>query len=173
MKDNKGITLIALVITIIVLLILAGITINTGMESIKKANLEGLKTNMLLIETKAKEYVENASFKLGVNPNTDTMYEKAKENLVGDDKGAVVNSDDEIVSDLLNMGITQEDINRGKVYKLTTQNLEKMGINNVQSNNDEGWYVIVYNIEDTSAEIYYTNGYQGKYSLTDIEKIEI
>ena len=101
------------------------------------------------------------------------MYEKAKENLVGDDKGAVVNSDDEIVSDLLNMGITQEDINRGKVYKLTTQNLEKMGINNVQSNNDEGWYVIVYNIEDTSAEIYYTNGYQGKYSLTDIEKIEI
>ena len=62
-NNQKGITLIVLIITIIILIILAGITIYTGKESIQKANLEGLKTNMLLIETKAREYVENASFK--------------------------------------------------------------------------------------------------------------
>ena len=55
-KNNKGITLIALTITIIILLILASITIYSGKESIKKAQLESLKTNMLLIKAKAKEH---------------------------------------------------------------------------------------------------------------------
>ena len=54
---NKGITLVALTITIIILLIIAGISISVGKSMIKKANLEELKTNMLLIKTKGKEYV--------------------------------------------------------------------------------------------------------------------
>ena len=58
-KNNKGITLIALTITIIILLILASITIYSGKESIKKAQLESLKTNMLLIKAKAKEEAKN------------------------------------------------------------------------------------------------------------------
>ncbi len=175
MKKNnqKGITLVVLTITIIILVILAGVTIYTGKDSIQKANLEGLKTNMLLIEAKSKEYLENASFKLGVNPNRDTMYNDAKENLSGEDKGTVVSADDGIVEKLLNIGIKQEDIDKGKVYKLTTENLEKMGINDVKSNDEEGWYIIVYNLEETTAEIYHTIGYQEKYSLTDIEQIEI
>lgn len=172
-NNQKGITLIVLIITIIILIILAGITIYTGKESIQKANLEGLKTNMLLIETKAREYVETASFKLGVNPNTDTMYTDAKENLSGEDKGTVITADDGIVKNLLNIGIKQEDIDQGKVYKLTTDNLQKMGINDVESNDEKGWYIIVYNIEETTAEIYNTTGYNGKYSLTDIERIEL
>lgn len=174
-KNEKGITLVVLTITIIILLILAGITVYTGKDSIQKANLEGLKTNMLLIETKAREYVENASFDLGIDPQnaTEEMKTNARNELNGEDKGTLVTSDDAIVKDLLNIGIKQEDIDNGKVYKLTTENLEKMGINEVESNDEEGWYVIVYNIDDTTAEIYYTIGYQGKYSLTDIEQIEL
>ena len=71
---NKGITLIALTITVIVLLIIAGITLSVGSNMIKKANLEKLKTDMLLIRTKGKEYVENANFKLG--PNVDDAEDK-------------------------------------------------------------------------------------------------
>ena len=175
-KNNQnGITLVILTITIIVLIILAGITIHTGTESIRKANLEGLKTNMLLIETKAREFVENASFDLGIDPEnaTDEMKTNAQRELNGEDKGTLVTSDDSITSQLLNIGISQEDIDNENVYKLTTENLEKMGINNVESNDEEGWYVIVYNIKDTTAEIYHTIGYDGKYSLTDIEQIEL
>lgn len=174
-KNEKGITIVVLTITIILLLILAGITVYTGKDSIQKANLEGLKTNMLLIQTKAREYVENASFDLGIDPQnaTEEMKTNAKNELNGEDKGTLVTSDDAIVKDLLNIGIKQEDIDNGKVYKLTTENLEKMGINEVESNDEEGWYVIVYNIDDTTAEIYHTIGYQGKYSLTDIEQIEL
>ena len=174
-KNEKGITIVVLTITIILLLILAGITVYTGKDSIQKANLEGLKTNMLLIQTKAREYVENASFDLGIDPQnaTEEMKTNAKNELNGEDKGTLVTSDDAIVKDLLNIGIKQEDIDNEKVYKLTTENLEKMGINEVESNDEEGWYVIVYNIDDTTAEIYHTIGYQGKYSLTDIEQIEL
>ena len=45
LRDNKGITLIALSITIIVLLILAAVTIGGGNESIKMS-----KNNKLVVE---------------------------------------------------------------------------------------------------------------------------
>ena len=68
-KEEKGVTLIVLVITIIVLSIIASIGYFNGKEVIQKAKLESLKTNMLLIQAKAKECVENATFKMGINPD--------------------------------------------------------------------------------------------------------
>ena len=65
-KNEKGITLVALAITIIVLLIIAGIGYNYGKEAIQKAQLEELRTNMLLIEAKAKGLVEEVNFKIGL-----------------------------------------------------------------------------------------------------------
>ena len=69
MKDiiekNNGVTLLALVITIVVLLIIAGITVYEGKETINRSKLEELRTNMLLIQAKSKEYVEEANFKIG------------------------------------------------------------------------------------------------------------
>ena len=114
-KNENGITLVVLTITIIVLIILAGITVYNGKDSIQKANLEGLKTNMLLIETKAREYVENASFDLGIDPQTATeeMKLNAQNELTGEDKGTVVTYDDDISGELMNIGISEEDIREG------------------------------------------------------------
>lgn len=60
-KKEKGITLVALAITISVMLVLISIAITGGSEIIKNANLENLKTNLLLVKAKAKEVVENAA----------------------------------------------------------------------------------------------------------------
>lgn len=168
-KREKGITLIALAITIIVLLILASITISGGTDAIKRANLESLKTNMLLVQTKAREYVENASFKLGVNPTEEKEVE-ARQELK---EGTVVNSGNAIESELISFGISEDDINSGNVYQLTTEDLESMGIKDVDSDDENGWYIIVYDIDNVSAEIYHTVGYEDKHSLTDIEQIEL
>ena len=46
-KNNSGITLIALTVTIIVMIILATIGINSGKEIIKKSKIQTLQTNML------------------------------------------------------------------------------------------------------------------------------
>lgn len=60
-KRNNGVTLVALIVTVIILLIIAGIATYSGIGIIRNANLEALKTNMLLIEAKAKEYVEEVN----------------------------------------------------------------------------------------------------------------
>ena len=174
-SNQKGITMIALTITIILLFILSGIAIYSGKDTIRRENLEELKTNMLLIQTKAREFVENASFDLGIDPQnaTEEMRANAQNELNGEDKGTLVEEGDPIESELLSIGISQNDIDNGNVYKLTTQNLENMGIKDVESNDTDGWYVIVYDITNTTAEIYNTIGYEGKYSLTDLEQLEL
>ena len=53
---------------------------------------------------------------------------KAKSELTGADKGEQISSDDSIVSQLTIMGINPDDITNGNVYKLTTENLNNMGI---------------------------------------------
>ena len=160
-KNNKGITLIALTITIIILLILASITIYSGKESIKKAQLESLKTNMLLIKAKAKEYVEQASFKNGVNKSE--ISEEAKNELKGKEANA---------SDYSKQNIT---INWGEIlYKLTSDNLKEMGLKDVKLGSNEE-YLVKYNIKDVTVEVYNTSGYENNgttvYSLSELEKI--
>ena len=161
MKKYKGITLIALTITIIILLILASITIYSGKESIKKAQLESLKTNMLLIKAKAKEYVEQASFKNGVNKSE--ISEEAKNELKGKEANA---------SDYSKQNIT---INGGEIlYKLTSDNLKEMGLKDVKLGSNEE-YLVKYNIKDVTVEVYNTSGYENNgttvYSLSELEKI--
>ena len=156
-KNNKGITLIALTITII----LASITIYSGKESIKKAQLESLKTNMLLIKAKAKEYVEQASFKNGVNKSE--ISEEAKNELKGKEANA---------SDYSKQNIT---INGGEIlYKLTSDNLKEMGLKDVKLGSNEE-YLVKYNIKDVTVEVYNTSGYENNgttvYSLSELEKI--
>ena len=62
LKNNKGITLMTLVITIIVLLIIVSITVNYGIDSINKAQIQNMQTNMLLIEAKAKNMLKMQIF---------------------------------------------------------------------------------------------------------------
>ena len=54
MKRNNGITMVALIITIILILILAGIPIGVGSKVIKQSELENLKTNMMLIKVNGR-----------------------------------------------------------------------------------------------------------------------
>ena len=59
-NKNRGITLASLVITIIVLLIIAGISVYSGTDIIKRAKLEELKTNMLQISIKDQNGSESS-----------------------------------------------------------------------------------------------------------------
>ena len=88
MKDNKGITLIALVITIIVLLILAGVSIamltgDNGLltkannsktetlkaEAVEKINIEAQALYADLLSGKAAETIETIKGRLNTNNN--------------------------------------------------------------------------------------------------------
>lgn len=54
MKNNKGITLIALIVTVILLAILAGATIKMGLGITSTAKFENIETQLLLIQSKVK-----------------------------------------------------------------------------------------------------------------------
>ena len=180
MKENKGITMVTLIITIIVLLIIAGISIGTGNKVIKSSELENVKTNMLLIKAKGKEYVENANFKLGTNfkdsTDIDNRIKTAKAELKKGDDEEMTNN--EILEQ--NIGITQDNIKNNDYtyyYKLSNDDLTDMGLSNVKSDKKNGWYIIKYDLENVEVEVYNTLGYERDgnryYSLTELQNLNI
>lgn len=178
MEKNKGITMIVLVITIALLLILAGISIEGGSSIIKRANLENLKTDMLLIKVKGKEYVENANFNLGTSFDKLTD-ENEKSKRIEMAKSKLKGTEIQNSSDLSKFGITSEQFEQEKnnlslYYALSTSDLEEIGMTDVSS---EGQYIIKYNVKDMTIEIYNTQGFEndGKtyYSLGELENLEI
>ncbi len=61
-KSQKGITIIALVLTIIILLILASVATYTGIESYDRAEQIKFVSQMQLIQTKVDEVVQKNDF---------------------------------------------------------------------------------------------------------------
>ena len=174
MKKNRGITMVALVITIVVLLIIAGISIGAGNNAIKNSKLENLKTNMLLIEVKAKEQIENAKFRLGTS--FDKATEEEKTNRVNTAKSEFTG--EEIVDgNIFNNNIKEDNTNNIYYYKLSTQDLIDMGLKNVKSDEKNGYYIVKYNLQDSTIEIYNTEGFDDEgnvvYSLTDIKQVRL
>ena len=181
MKNNKGISLTTLVITIVVLLILAGISIQTGSKAITSSKLENIKTNMLLVKVKAKEYTENANFKLGTS--IDSLSEEEKSSRIEQARNELVGEeikDGNIFSN--NINITTENIlsdnsNYIYYYKLSKDNLESMGLKDLKSSEKDGWYIIKYDIKNVQVEIYNTVGFENDgnktYSLSEIEQIRL
>jgi len=163
MKQEKGVTLVTLVITVILLVILAGITVYSGADVIKRANLESMRTNMLLIQAKAKEYVEEADFKMGPNPTNEK-------------KGEVMSNvcDEAGLKSAYDEGITTINGNDTRGYYLVTEEAySNMGLNKIKEELKDGEaYLLKFDIDNLNVEVYNTIGYEGKYSLTDLEEIQ-
>ena len=148
MKRNNGITMVALIITIILILILAGIPIGVGSKVIKQSELENLKTNMMLIKVKGKEYVENANYSLwtGFDKIKD---ENEKNTRIENAKSKLKGTEIQNASELSKFGITSDQFEREKnnlnlYYTLSTSDLEEIGMQDVSS---KGQYIIKYNIK--------------------------
>lgn len=159
---NKGITLVALTITIIILLIIAGISISAGGNMIKKANLEGLKTNMLLIQAKAKQYVEEANFKIGKSTEDASKISEVR-NEIYVEKAKLDVATNEVKNKI--------NVTGDNLYVLTTNTYSEWGLSKIELENEEA-YVVGFDENNLTVEVYNTLGYNGKYSLTDIDQIE-
>ena len=97
------------------------------------------------------------------------MKDKSKSEL----KGSQVTGGDIKKEILTKMGIQEEDLNNGNVYKLSTEALEEINIKGVESNDKKGWYIVVYDVQNANAKVYNTYGAklengEIKYALDDI-----
>ena len=162
-KQEKGITLTALVVTIIVLSIIAGIGINYGRDTIKKAHLEELETNMLLIKAKAKGLVEEANTKIGLPSASDYADKQTSVR-----QELYINTAGMVKVDTAPSGIPQAD----NLYEVTEKTLSNWGLDDIKLEENEK-YIVKLDDVGTEVEVYNTIGYDGKYSLKDIENIEI
>ncbi len=153
MKKERGLTLISLVITIVLIMILVGVTAYYATPVIQNTQLQNLNTNMLLIQAKTKTIGENAKF----NNNTG-MY-----------MGTKINADNanEEITELINKGIINVE---GNFYLLSKRNLEEIGLSNI--NYDSG-YVVDYDTD----EIIYVKGFEYEkkmyYRLSEMKLIKI
>ena len=187
MKNNNGITMVALVVTIIILLMLAGISVGTGERMIKKSKLENIKTNMLLIEVKGKEYLEKASFNLGAFDKINLGSEEAKQQEIQE---RIETAKSELVGEeitsatefLTQIGVTaeilsEENSNNIYYYKLSTQDLIDMGIQRVKSDEDDGWFIVRYDLKNITINVYNTKGFEVEnnvyYELNEIQNVNV
>ena len=77
LKNNKGVTLTILVISIIVMIIILGITLSTADDLLRNSQKNRLKTNMYLIQSKAatllEDYLFDGTDNLGATTVNDTQ----------------------------------------------------------------------------------------------------
>lgn len=165
LKENRGVTLLALVITIVVMIIIAGIAVYTGTDTIKKAQLEELKTNMLLIEAKAKGLVEEVNFKIGLTKPEDEGYQAKK-----DSAEQEVYVDGAKLEKATNISAPSS-IPVSQCYEVTQDAMNAWGLDGLELEEGE-YYLIKFDDTNATVEVYNTLGYDGKYSLTEIDSIE-
>ena len=75
---------------------------------------------------------------------------------------------------MTHIGVEQSAIDNGTVYKISTDDLSKMGINGVISDDKEGWFIVAYDITNNLVKVYNTEGIKTegntiKYCLDDIK----
>lgn len=152
MKKDNGITLIALIVTIIIMIILATIVVDFSTKAIDKAKLEDIKTNMLLIQGKSQTIYEKYSFK-EIEELTGILYSEQNTYVISDG--------------LLDHLKVEDDI-----YIWGEEALNENGLGTIKTD-EQTFYIVDY----TTSEIYFSKGYEYNdliyYSLTELQELSI
>lgn len=137
MKQKKGITLIEMVLTIVVLLILSGLVIFSSRRTIDETDVTKVYTEM----SSVKKAVENAAILMEINPNNSTKYRIAENELDVTDLSQY--NEDELPTLLKDQisGYTTKFYKLSKADKDLIRNLELEG-------NLKGKYLINYDTKD-------------------------
>ena len=162
---------INLIIALIIIISIAVLIVTVYKKVIQETTLQDLRTNLLLIQGKAKTYTENVSVETAnldeAKEEDNTKIQEVKgQKLKGT---ALENCDEKIKSAAQKAGIQENK----DYYYLSQEDLNSMGVN-IQVEEDT-YYLVKYDFEDT--EVVYTKGYEheGKiyYKLSELKNIEL
>ena len=116
---------------------------------------------MLLIEARAKGVVEEANFKMGISPDEAKKEQVRQEVYVEETK--LQKAD----------GISApSQIPVSECYEVTAETMTLWGIEDIELEENEK-YLIKFDDTNATVEVYNTLGYDGNYSLTDIDNLEV
>lgn len=159
-SKDKGITIIALIITIIITIILASIIIQYGTGEIDKAKLEDLKTTMLLIKGRAQISIDKLEFEK----------DYVEEGVIQLNTNITLPAEATVQYNLSGLKTTLSALqDKSKLYIWEQKAMDNNGID--VEITAENFYVIDYNTK----EVYYSLGYKdnGKinYSLNQLQEL--
>lgn len=168
LKANKGISIIMLILIIIIILVIAGILLVEGIRLIRRNQMETLMTNMITIRAKAKVYSEEVNAEVWEEEDKQAKRKK----LYSEKYNMEVPSNEEELISKVDSNINNE--NGCECYEITKETLEKMGLEELLNQTNNGDYVVVYNSEDyNNLEIIYQPGipYRNNtyYTLSNIQ----
>ncbi len=160
-KNEKGVSLIVLTLTVIVLIIISGIVINAGVEEIEDAQQTSIKTNLLLIQAKEEEYVEKANFEIGTGEKTEEEKNSIKSQCL---KGSEYSG---------KLPVQLKD--NQKAYALSSDDMNDMWLYDLSENSND--YIVLYDINEESIDVMYLPGvdYNNEklYTLSSIKEAGI
>lgn len=154
-KNNRGVTLSILVVTIIILIILASVTITTSNLLIRVTESKAVVSNMYLVKGKAESLYEEYEFLGDTLPDEDNFL------------GKKVSVASLVIYGVVSNGNTEED---NTWYKWTKNTLENNGLD-PEMLSEDAEYIVNYE----TGEVIYTIGVKDNsgninYKLTDIIK---
>lgn len=144
LKSCKGITMIALVVTIVILIILASISIIEGKKLIKEAKIENILTDMITIKAKVKGYAEEINSEVwDLKENKEEKIKELFKQKYNIDNTDITNND--ILSQI------DSNITNKICFEISQSALTEMGLMDIaQSLSDEERqnYIMVYDVND-------------------------
>ena len=162
MKNKKGnekaITLISLVITIVILLILATIGISTGIETINSSKLTKFNTEMKIMQLKANEWYDE--YNQATNDEEKQEIINRGESIVsGEGQTDVVTQADKVFT-LEESGIIFDDTQKREDYRYySNEKLKELGVEGIEQDffvNVKNRTIVSYEGLSYKGEMYYT-----------------
>lgn len=162
-KNNKGITLVALVITVIIILVIGAITVYEGSRLVDEAKYEDVKTNMLLIQAEVKNFAEQAKFE-GL-----TMDKILEDGITLDDKTLKISEPDSSLSskiqEIKSKGNTTEN-GELVLYQIDEENMSELNLGSLDSNASNNYLVYINISGDIEVEVCFLPGILGNDGIT-------
>lgn len=162
---------IKLIIAIFIIIAICAVIVIFVKKAYQETELQDLRTDLLLIQGKAKTYTENVSVETA-NLNEEKEEDNTKIAEVKDQKlkGTALENCAENIKNAAKQASIEDTTD---YYYLTQEDLSSMGIN-IKIEKDT-YYLVKYNFEDT--EVVYTKGYEYKgttyYKLSELKNIEL
>lgn len=168
MRNESGKSIVTLVILTILIIIGASIIINYAKQMLIETKEQDLRTNMLLMQAEAKKGLEEVCFRT-VNLNSTKEEDLNKINEIKKEylDGMLLSNSPEEVQEATK-GVPEFSFDEN-CYYLDENTLNEMGIKDI-TEEQYGYFIVKYDFSNANAEVICTKGYDGNYTLTQINE---
>lgn len=168
MVNESGKSIVTLVILTILIIIGASVIINYARQMMVETKEQDLRTSMLLMQAETKKGLEEVCFRT-VNLDVTNEEDLAKINEIKNEylDGIILsNSPKEVQEATKSVPEITFDEN---CYYLDENTIREMGIKYI-TEEDDGYFIVKYDFSNANVEVINTNGYNGNYTLTQINE---